>query len=678
MRSRAIPCCCSLMVLVACTGKGTDSVRPHPTDSGGSDTSDTSDTTDTGDTTETGDTTDTSGEVTFADATVSLATGSFTNLLLPYSVAVDSAHRRLWVTSLFDDVLGEVNIDDDRLLAVYTLPEDEYGLPAVVVDGNGDAWVPGEAAVVKVTAAGEITSFPRDAASRNALGAPGGGLFVSSDVGSSASSQLDLLDSDGEVVASASLAKSVVALADAGEGVVGVSAVDEADVATIELYASDTLEHLGTCEGPFLATGLFPLDNGDFFVFSDNKVGYARCDGSEPVVVQVGEENKFAVVHEDGFTVFDRIGEDATGGRSLGIARRLDLELAVTNEYGTGKHSGFGGLDEETGVAWLNSEGTTEVRAYNMDAGRQVAAVPLGSHVEGFAVSDQVGVAWVTGRLSGLIARVDFSSGVVVHAPGGPLWPVSPLARDGWLYALDQIEGVVYVYDAETMLLSSTWPLGVAQNDDLDFDDLVFSESRGSLLVAVGQANTLVELDAETGLVLERFQLGGAAPPAGTTVGRLEVVTQGDVAWVVRSTDSTATRVDFASREVTSAVLATEAQISEAQYDLAPKLTWLSADGARLYWGTWAFDPLALTALPGRALDGTRVIGEVDGAFVTWDASTGSVLLGPPGEPAQDIGSISVTGGDPYVRWLPEWGGGVMYVDAFEVTIGVHDIVIPS
>lgn len=658
MRCLVTPCTLTLVVLTACTGKGTDTVHPHSEDSRDADT-------------------DTGGDVAFADATVSLATDPFPNLLLPYTVAVDSAHRRLWVTSLFDDVLGEVNIQDNRLLNVYALPEDEYGLPAVAVDGNGDAWVAGDATLVKVTPAGETTAFPRDAPSRNVLGAAAGGVYVSADAGSSAASLVDLLDSDGALLASASLAKSVVALGDAGEGVVGVSTVDEANAATIELYASDTLELLGSCASPFTATNLFPLESGDFFVLSDNQVGYARCDGSDPVAVQVGEENKFAVVHEDGFTVFDRVGEDATGGRSMGIARRLDLDLAVTSAYGTGKHSGFGGLDEETGIAWLNSEGTSEVRAYDLDAGEQVAAVRLGSHVEGFAVSDEVNAAWVTGRLTGLLARVDFATGQVVPASAGPLWPVTPVVRDGRLYALDQIEGVVYVYDADTMALAATWPLGVAQNDDLDFDDLVYSDARGSLLAAIGQANTLVEVDVATGRVVSRFQLGGEAPPVGVTVGRVEVVTQGDLVWVVRSTDATATRVDLGTREVTSKVLASGAQVEQAQYDLVPKLTWLAGDGSRLYWGPWAFDPTTLAALPDDELDGTRVIGEAAAGFVTWDAATGAVLLATPGEAGQSLGSVTVSGGDPYARWLGEWGGGVMFVDAFEASIGIHDIVMP-
>ena len=662
MRSLALSRGSPLLALFcACTGRGGPNVHPPVDDTAGRDTAEP----------------DTAVEAAFADATVSLATDPFPNLLLPYSVAVDSANRRLWVTSLYDDVLGQVDIDDATLVAVYDLPEEEYGLPSVVVDGNGDAWLGGDESVVKVTPTGESTMFPRDKPARNLLGADGGGVYVSSDAESSAASTVELVNGDGEMIASTTVAQSVVALAAGPEGVLALSAVDDAEVATVRLLSSDTLEYVGTCQSPFTATGMFALQNGDFFVISDGRVGYARCDGSDPVSVQLGEENKFAVVHEDGFTVFDRVGEDATGGRSFGIARRLDADLAVTSAFGTGKHSGFGGIDEQTGITWLNSEGTSEVRAYDLDADAQVAAVRLGSHVEGFTVSDVVNAAWVTGRLTGLIARVDFTTGLVVPAVEGPVWPVSPLFHDGVLYALDQIDGVVYVYDAETMALTTTWPLSVAQNDDLDFDDLAFSESRGSLLVAVGQANLLIEVDIETGRVVSRFQLGGSAPPAGVTVGRLEIATQGDRVWVVRSTDSTATLVDLASRQVTSQVLATEGEVGRAQYELVPKLTWLSADGARLYWGPWAFDPLTFDALPEDVLEGTRVIGELDGAFVTWDKATGSVLLGAPGDTAQVLDAIAVTGGDPYARWLPEWGGGVMYVDSIAASISIHDIATP-
>ena len=607
----------------------------------------------------------------FADASVSLAVTPFPNLLLPFDVAVDTTHRRLWVTSLYSDVIGEVDID----LGVFELPSDRYGYPVVTTDGDGNAWMAGNDGLLRIAQDGTMTALPTDWTIEELAGGPGTSVYVAADDNTgSGSTILALVDGTGAVTLEASVEGGITALAPAPDGTLAIGVVGADLSPAVRVLSAETLEAVSECVTPFTTASLYPLSSGDYLVLSDTEVGIARCHGGVPLSVDLGEENKSAVVNTDSVTVFDRIGDDSTGGRSIGIGRVLDARLHVTSTFPTGKHSGFGGVDALTGEAWLNSEGTSDVQAYDPVTGERTASVRLGEHVESFAVSDVLGVGWVTGRLSGLIARVDFTTGDALRAAEGPLWPACPTWRDGVLYVLDQIGGDLYLYDPDTLALQSTLPLGLPPNDDLDFDDLVHSDARGSLLLTIGTENLLVEIDPSTGAERGRFSLGGVAPPEGLTVGRLEVVTQGNEAWTLRTSDSTATHVDLDTGVTSTATLGTEAQVIEAQYSLVPRLGWLASDRSALYYGALAFDPDTLAALPDRDLHGTRVIGEPPGTFLSWAHVSGKVFDGNPGDPVHSVGSIGIYGEDPYVRWLREWGGGVMYVDSIAASIAIQDL----
>lgn len=611
----------------------------------------------------------------FSDATVSLAVTPFPNLLLPFDVAVDAVHRRLWVTSLYSDVVGGVDLDQHELLGVFELPADRYGYPVVTTDGDGNAWMAGDDGLVRIAPDGGMTTLPLDWTIDDLAGGPGTSVYVAADDGTDSGSKiLALLDADGAVTLQATVEGGITAVVPGDDGTIALGRV-AADLSdSVLVLSAETLEVQQECASPFTSSSLYPMSSGDYFVLADTTVGIARCTRGDPVSVALGEENKSAVISDDAITVFDRIGDETTGGRSIGIARVLDARLHVTSTFPTGKHSGFGGVDAQTGEAWLNSEGTSDVQAYDPLTGERTASVRLGEHVESFAVSSVLGVGWVTGRLSGLIARVDFETGAVLRATEGPLWPACPTWRDGVLYVLDQIGGDLYVYDPETLALQSTLALGLPPNDDLDFDDLVYSDARGSLLLTIGTENLLVEIDPGTGVELGRFELGGVAPPEGLTVGRLEVLTRGAEAWTIRTSDSTATHVDLDSGVLATATLGSEAQVIAAQYSLVPRLGWLSGDRSALYYGALAFDPDALTPIADRDLHGTRVIGEPPGTYLTWAHRSGKVFDGNPGDPVHSVGSIGIYGEDPYVRWLDPWGGGVMYVDSIGASIAIQDL----
>jgi len=621
------------------------------------------------------DTADDTAPPLFADATVSLAATPFPNLLLPFDVTVDSPHRRVWVTSLYSDVVGAVDLDQHELLGVFELPPDRYGYPVVATDGDGNAWMAGDDGLVRITPDGTMTALPMDWTIDELAGGPGTSVYVAADDHSGSGSKIvALLDADGAVILQVTVEGSITTIVSGDDGTLALGTVAADLSASVLVLSAETLEVQRECPSPFTAASVYPLPSGDYFVLADTAVGTARCGGGVPLFMEVGEENKSAVIDADTITVFDRIGDDSTGGRSIGIGRVLDARLHVTSTFPTGKHSGYGGVDAQTGQAWLNSEGTSDVQAYDPLTGERTASVRLGEHLESFTVSNVLGFGWVTGRLSGLIARVDFTTGEVTRASEGPMWPACPTWRDGTLYVLDQIAGDLYRYDPETLALQSTLALGLPPNDDLDFDDLVYSDARDSLLLTIGTENLLLEIDPETGAERGRFPLGGVAPPEGITVGRLEVLTLGAEVWTIRTSDSTATHVDLDTGVTTTATLGTEAQVIAAQYSLVPRLGWLATDRSALYVGTLAFDPDTLAPTAERDLHGTRVIGEPAGTFLTWAKLSGKVFEGNPGDPARSVGSIGIYGEDPYVRWLQPWGGGVMYVDSIGASIAIQDL----
>lgn len=641
----------SLLVLVACAGKSS----PAPSDSGDTDT-----------------------DVAFADAAVALHLEPLPNLLLPFEVAIDETHRRAWVSSLFDEVVGEVDLDSATLVGNWRLPDEEYGQPTVTVDGAGHAWIPSARTVVEVEPGGAATAHDLGWAVRKAYGAPDAGAFVTwEDPDSDFGATLARIDGDGAILAETTIDRDIRVIGPGPGGAVATLTLSSDDVFEIALWDPDTLDPLGTCAAPFIATRFYPLDSGDFFVLDDKVVGYATCDGRDPVFVELGEENKAAAIGADTITVFDRLGDETAEGPYLGMARVLDPDLRVTETWPTGKHSGYGGLDAATGAVWLNSEGTSELVAFDLATGAQTAAVRLGTHVEDFATSDVPGLAWITGRLSGLVERVDLRTGEALAATEAPLWPFSPLWHDETLYVLDQIHGRVYVYDPETMALRTTWETGVEINFDLDFGALAWSEGRDTLLVVLGQSNALFELDPTTGEIVSSFTLGGRAPEPWRTVGRVEIATRGAEVWTVRSTDSTVTHIDLDTAESTTGTLARAAQVQLAQYDVLPTLTWLTEDGAHLYWGIWAFDPATFEAQPEYDRQGARIVGEANGGLITWMSTTGNLVYADAGGTSTEMGNVEFEG-DPHARWLGDWGEGVMVVDAVNAVLAWRTMPVPA
>jgi hypothetical protein len=142
----------------------------------------------------------------------------------------------------------------------------------------------------------------------------------------------------------------------------------------------------------------------------------------------------------------------------------------------------------------------------------------------------------------------------------------------------------------------------------------------------------------------------------------------------VRSSDSTATHIHLDTCAITSAVLAPTRDVEAAQYDLAPKLMWLTADATRLYYGTWAFDPQSFAALPDDKLPGDRVFGEQDGVPLSWSALSGEVFHGDPAVSPDPVATVDVETGDPYLGWLDAWGEGLIFVDSGAAAVHVQDV----
>jgi peptide/nickel transport system substrate-binding protein len=147
------------------------------------------------------------------------------------------------------------------------------------------------------------------------------------------------------------------------------------------------------------------------------------------------------------------------------------------------------------GSIWVANSGSTTVSRINPTTNEVVAVIPVGTAPAGIAVDDRW--VWVTNRLDHTLSRID---------PGGG----NPTA----------------------FAIAST-PLGVAT-------------SPGSVWVADSDSNTVVQVNAQTGAVRARVNVGNGPTVIAATPG-------GDAIWAVNSHDGTVSRINTTTAIVTAA-----------------------------------------------------------------------------------------------------------------------------
>ena len=491
------------------------------------------------------------------------------------------------------------------------------------------------------------------------------------------------VDANGAELARARLegSGSAIGLADDGTAVV-VSEILDAGGTEVEVYTLDGLVLSRTCPASAAGNTVTQTLDGRFLLPNQDFVGEARCDGVTPKKLTLGEENKQALLVPGAgadVLVLDRIGDATLRGPNWGIARWLDASLVPTGAtFSTGKNSGHGGVDGETGYIWMNSEGTSEVQAYDPQTGTLVQRVQLGVDLESVAIADDSpGIVWVTGRLSRTLGRADLSTGEVLKTTPFDGWPVQPTIVGQTLFVLDGLTQELWAFDRDSLDVLAHYDLGLADNIGLVFDDLAYDEARSVLLVADAQANALVAVEPSSGATVQRWALAGNPADDPDTIGVQRVVVVGDAYVVLNTVEGRLTRIEAGQSEIALSVLLPVSVTRELGYAAVPDPLW--TDGERLYVGGHAIDPLTLEELPDGKRALTQVLGARGGDLVGWDATSDEVIaLDPAGEVVSrvSIATSTILPGIPL--WNAAWGERLLYVHNDDASVLTAELPSPE
>ena len=541
-----------------------------------------------------------------------------TNHVQPFEIAVDPGARRVFSTSLGSRTVAVLDADTqavDRMLPTGSRP---LAYPDVAVDDGGVLWITArqQPPLLRFDLDTAERTTPAVALARSGTGiaAPGGGALLLGFEGEG-SQALVLLDGDGEVVTHRTLEHGATwVIPHDGDHVGLIRRFDGADCCDdgYELRSLPELEVEAACDLPFQAQRGAVLDDGTVVVADQHHIGTVGCDGDLPRSWTAGAENKDVVSLGDQALVLDRTGSDAGWDPNWGVARVADAGgVDGDRTFVTGKNSGYGALDPDTGLVWVNSEGTTEVLVLDPVAGQVVAAIRTGTFLDGLATDpEQAGVFYVTGRLSNTFARIeDGEQTVEVTDVPWPFSPVVDVARDR-VWALSQLDSTVHGHRRSDLAAETAIDTGLGTNRLLTFGTLAFHPGRKTLFLAHSAADQLLELQPDTGQILRTWDLGGPAIEDWKEIGELLVRVDGATGalLVCRSNDGRVQRIDPDAGDVRTRWLdADDAEKlrSGNNVDFAvviPKQGVLFVAGS-------AFDAATLDPIPDRDLDVRRVLG---------------------------------------------------------------------
>jgi len=581
------------------------------------------------------------------------------NGLLPLQVAVDSEARRMYAYSLKLGTIAVVDLDQARLIEVFD-PGYGGGTTALAIAPSGTLWLLRQnalpALVRVVPESGQITEVATGLSSAAGVLRRADGTLLVTGAQGKGEDVVQVLDADLNLLDSwlpGAPARSIVPV---GEDRFAI--LYGANTGRVTVYDLASLSPLLDCPAPVAGSTLTPLPSGDFVSASDTALGLARCDGQAGLSLVAGTEVKSTIGWQDGFFLFDRIG---AADPNWAEARFYDASLHAGSVYATGKNSGYAELDSQSGLMWMNSEGTTEVVAMDPATGALAARVRTGVHLESIAGDpDHPWRVYVTGRLSNTLALADLRHDTLLEVMPSFDWPVAPTVQGGDLWVLDQLTARLHRLEGRSLDEIADYDLGFPHNTTLTISDMALHPGRGTLFVTHGGVNTLVEVDPATGAVLHTWALGGE-PLDPDDPGRLELVMGTHEVYTVRCYDGQITRIDPDLDTLVSTGAPLADQLSdEARMQMAA----LSEDETLLYLNGVAISTATLVRDTEEDHPWAIPIAQMAGYWLAFrDADLSVVVYDPHGQPVRAYPTGIMGQPDLELRWMPWAGGRVVYTD---------------
>lgn len=585
---------------------------------------------------ESGSDTDTAAPVTpLADIVIPLLPAGQANLLVPIQLGLDPLGRRLFVSSNGLPNLAEIDLDAAALVTVHEVPDMTELHPFVAADEDGSVWLgfKGSPALGRFEpSSGSYAVVDAPVSEVHALVSVSGGGAVAA--GESVAGEGDDLVAvaAGTVLETYNFPGAVLGLDAATGG--GVNALVRETTAkppnAMLTLGGASLTETARCaiDPDSRATAGFSwfdeVPGVGFAITQDSSISLLSCDEGTWSSVKIGTENRSVFGLEDGsFVALDRMGGQ---DKNWGLARYFDgtLQPARTSVQ-VGKNSGYGARDPETGLVWMNSEGTGEVWAWRPETGEVEQRVRLGAHVESLMMDPRDDRrVYFTGRLSSSFGWANLETGELLLASDVLVWPVSPTWLDGRLYVLDELEGTLAELDPDTLAVLRTFDSGLGPNPTLTLSDLAADPVRGWLYINNGGTGEVAAIDAESGAVLNTWSLFEATTDADTP-GRAELLVAGEGLVALRNSDGALRRLNPDSGAITSGEADSRAVHFVIRGHAMDSLA-LSADGGRAWSGPWAFDPVSLASVLLLDADVQVLADEGEGGFLAWRAEPAEVV----------------------------------------------------
>jgi len=567
------------------------------------------------------------------------------NHLQPFAVAVDAEHRRAYSASLWHASLGVFDLDSAEPLAMTPTGPEAPTEPGLAVGWGGEVWLLSSSTPALVrfrspSGGRAMVAEPlRHADSAVPVG--GGAMVVLGTLrdGEQVLQRIGPTGAAGDAVPMERRGRHLVPLHDGRLAVL----MQGGGEGGLSIRDPGTLAQVASCDLPFEANYGAGLEDGTVVVAEDERIGLAGCDGAEPKQWRHGTENREVVSIGGAALVLDRTGGEG-GDPHRGMAWWVDSGgIQLERSFPTGKHTGHGAYDPVKERVWLNAKGTSELLVMDPSSGSVDARLRTGTYLDGLALDPELDdVVYGVGRLSNTVVRVEGAEATAWNED--VFWPFTPVVDPGrdLVWVLSQGRSTVHGLSRSDLSERRVLDPQLEPDRFLTFGSIALHPTRGTLFLAQGELDLVLELEPDSGAVLGRWELGGPLIQERTDIGQLwlQIDPQSGSILVARSNDARVVRLD-----PDQGVVAT-ARLGSAVADALSEGT--SMEFARLvepdllYVGGTALDAVSLKPRPESDLDAALVLGHhPDGDAGLLGVSSDSlsfVLFDGDGQPRRQRG----------------------------------------